>query len=221
LVDTFLKLEIDANQFKAKKEAAEADEEPAPTKGLKYATFGNGCFWCTEAVFEELHGVKRVVSGYSGGHVANPTYEQVCSKRTGHAEVIHLSYDPKQTSYAKLLEVFWRTHDPTTLNRQGNDKGPQYRSVVFYHDEEQKELATHYKKKLNQAKAFGRPVVTEITEFEKFYPAEGYHQNYYKLNPNYGYCRMLIKPKLKKFRRVFADELAKNPKNRAPKSAKK
>lgn len=196
----------------------EADDLTVADKsGLKLATFGNGCFWCTEAVFEELNGVRKVVSGYSGGRIPNPTYKQVCTGRTGHAEVIHLVYDPEVISYAKLLEVFWRTHDPTTLNRQGPDRGTQYRSAVFYHDDEQKELAEHFKAKLNEAKAFGKPVVTEVTKFKKFYPAEKYHQDYYRLNPNQGYCRMQIKPKLSKFRRVFADELARNPKNRNPK----
>ena len=219
LATTFSELEAQAATIAAAAKSAEAAEDEATESlaqesGLKLATFGNGCFWCTEAVFEELHGVRKVVSGYSGGKVRNPTYKQVCTGRTGHAEVIHLAYDPKLISYAKLLEVFWRTHDPTTLNRQGPDRGTQYRSAVFYHDEEQKELATHYKKKLNQAKAFGKPVVTEVTKFKKFYPAENYHQNYYKLNPNQGYCRMLIKPKLSKFRKVFGDDLARNPKNR-------
>lgn len=185
-----------------------------PERGMKLATFGNGCFWCTEAVFEELHGVRRVVSGYSGGRVDNPTYKQVCTGRTGHAEVIHLEYDPKVISFAKLLEVFWRTHDPTTLNRQGNDVGTQYRSAVFYHDEEQMRLAKLYKSKLNRTKAFRKPVVTEITKFKKFYPAERYHQDYFTLNGRAPYCQMMIKPKLSKFRRVFADELAKNPKNK-------
>lgn len=182
-------------------------------KQWKQATFGNGCFWCTEAVFEELQGVRKVASGYSGGRTRNPTYKQVCSGFTGHAEVIHLEYDPSVISYAKLLEVFWRTHDPTTLNQQGADIGTQYRSAVFFHDEEQQQLAMLYKKKLNDAKAFGRPVVTEVVKFTTFYPAEKYHQDYYALNGKAPYCRAAIEPKLSKFRHVFADELARNPKN--------
>lgn len=169
------------------------------------ATFGNGCFWCTEAVFQRVKGVLRVTSGYMGGHVPNPTYEMVLTKKTGHAEVLHIAYDPKVVSYEKLLEIFWATHDPTTLNRQGNDVGPQYRSAVFYHTPEQKELAEKYKKRLDESKAFRSPIVTEITKASTFYPAEDYHQNYYnrnkRLNP---YCRQ-IDYKLKKFRQAFAD----------------
>lgn len=177
---------------------------------LERATFGNGCFWCTEAVFEELDGVKRVASGYSGGLLANPTYKQVCTGRTGHAEVIHLEFDPSIISYAKLLEVFWRTHDPTTKNRQGPDVGPQYRSAVFYHNDEQKELAQKFKAELNKAHAFRKPIVTEIAKFEKFYAAEKYHQDYFKMNGRDPYCQRIIRPKMSKFRRVFADELARN-----------
>lgn len=218
----FSELETQAAAIAAAARSAQSAEDvqdadsKALASGLKLATFGNGCFWCTEAVFEELHGVRKVVSGYSGGRIRNPTYKQVCTGRTGHAEVIHLAYDPKVISYAKLLEVFWRTHDPTTLNQQGPDRGTQYRSAVFYHDDDQRRLAAHYKNSLNEAKAFGRPIVTEITKFKKFYPAERYHQDYYKLNQNKGYCQMMIKPKLSKFRRVFSDDLAKNPKNRKP-----
>ena len=191
-----------------------ADDEGDSTTGWKKATFGNGCFWCTEAVFEELHGVRKVVSGYTGGNVPNPTYQQVCTGLTGHAEAIQMEYDPSRISYAKLLEVFWRTHDPTTLNRQGPDKGTQYRSAVFFHDKDQQELAKRFKAKLNEARAFGKPVVTEVTKAAKFYPAERYHQDYFTLNGRAPYCRQMIAPKLSKFRRVFADELAKNKKNR-------
>ena len=188
-----------------------ADKDKKQDK-LATATFGNGCFWCTEAVFEELHGVSKVISGYSGGKVPNPTYLQVSSKLTGHAEVIQLKYDPELISYAKLLEVFWRTHDPTTPNRQGYDVGPQYRSAIFYHNDEQRELAEKFKRKLNQAHAFGKPIVTEITKFTAFYPAEKYHQNYYALNSRAGYCQRIIRPKMSKFRKVFKDELKKNNK---------
>ena len=169
------------------------------------ATFGNGCFWCTEAVFQRVEGVLRVTSGYMGGHVPNPTYEMVLTKKTGHAEVLHIAYDPRVVSYEKLLEIFWKTHDPTTLNRQGNDVGPQYRSAVFFHTQEQKELAEKYKRLLDDSKAFRKPIVTEITQAGTFYPAEDYHQNYYNRNKHLNpYCRQ-IEYKLKKFREVFAD----------------
>jgi peptide-methionine (S)-S-oxide reductase len=174
------------------------------------ATFGAGCFWCTEAIFQELKGVLKVTSGYSGGHVANPTYEQVCSKTTGHAEVTQIVYNPEQITFDELLEVFWQTHDPTTLNRQGADEGPQYRSAVFYHSTEQKEKAEHYKKDLNASGAFSAPIVTEISPFKNFYPAEDYHQNFYANNPNYGYCSYVIRPKLDKFQKVFKDKLRRN-----------
>lgn len=174
---------------------------------MAVATFGGGCFWCTEAVFQRVKGVQQVTSGFMGGHVANPTYQMVLTKKTGHAEVIHITYDPSVVKYEKLLEIFWKTHDPTTLNRQGVDSGPQYRSVVFYHTQEQKELATKYKKLLDESKAFPKPIVTEITEADTFYPAEDYHQNYYNLNKNNNkYCNQ-IKLKLSKFRKVFPDEL--------------
>jgi peptide-methionine (S)-S-oxide reductase len=174
---------------------------------LDTATLGSGCFWCTEAMFQDLKGVKSVVSGYSGGHVDNPTYQQVITGRTGHAEVTQIIYDPAIISFDELLEVFWQTHDPTTLNRQGNDVGPQYRSAVFYHNDKQKELAEKYKKALDQSGAFDKPIVTEITAFEKFYAAENYHQNYYKLNGQQPYCVYVIKPKVDKLKKVFADKL--------------
>lgn len=174
---------------------------------LAKATFGGGCFWCTEAMFRELHGVKGVASGYSGGKTEDPTYREVCSGLTGHAEVIQIAYDPEEVSFATLLEVHWKTHDPTTLNRQGADTGTQYRSAVFYHDEEQRETAEELKKKLDESGAFSDPIVTEITKFKKFYPAEEEHQDYFKLNPGNGYCQMVIRPKMEKFRKVFADKL--------------
>lgn len=173
---------------------------------MKNATFGGGCFWCTEAVFQRLKGVEKVVSGYSGGHVANPTYEQVTGKKTGHAEVIQITYDPNLVEYKDLLEVFWKTHDPTTLNQQGADKGPQYRSVVFYHDEEQKEIAEKYKKKIDESKYFSRPIVTEISPLTNFYGAEDYHQNYFNLNGRNPYCQAVVASKVAKFKEIFADK---------------
>lgn len=185
--------------------------KPAETKtddaNLEKATFGGGCFWCTEAVFQRLKGVKSVVSGYSGGKNKNPTYEQVCSGRTGHAEVIQITYDPKLVTYPELLEVFWKTHDPTTLNRQGADRGTQYRSVVFYHNEKQKKLATEYKEKLDESGAFKSAIVTEISPLTEFYRGEDYHQNYYNDNPANPYCSTVIKYKVDKFREVFKDKL--------------
>lgn len=176
---------------------------------LQVATFGSGCFWCTEAVFQQVDGVTRVESGYSGGQVKNPTYREVCTGRTGHAEVIQLTYEPSRVSFEELLEIFWGTHDPTTLNRQGADEGPQYRSVIFYHTPEQKELSEVYKKKLDQSGAFNQPIVTEISPFTVFYKAEDYHQNYYNLNGSAPYCSFVIKPKLEKFKKVFSEKLKK------------
>ncbi|MEX0711062.1 MAG: peptide-methionine (S)-S-oxide reductase MsrA [Pirellulales bacterium] len=174
---------------------------------LEKATFGCGCFWCTEAVFQRLKGVHSVASGYSGGGLPNPTYGDVCSGTTGHAEVIQVSFDPNVISYAELLEVFWKTHDPTTLNRQGNDVGTQYRSVVFYHSDEQREQAEHIKRKLDESGAWGAPIVTEIAPLAAFYPAESYHQNYYNDNPRQPYCSVVIGPKLDKVKKVFQDKL--------------
>lgn len=174
---------------------------------METATFGSGCFWCTEAVFQRLKGVESVVSGYAGGFVENPTYEEVCSGNTGHAEAIQIKYDPSQITYDEILEVFWKTHDPTTLNQQGNDYGTQYRSAVFYHTDEQHKLAEEYKKKLEAAKIWDRPIVTEITAFTNFYPAEKYHQNFYNNNPNQPYCSYIIRPKMKKLEEVFRDKL--------------
>lgn len=179
-------------------------------KNLAVATFANGCFWCTEAIFEELDGVVSAVSGYSGGETPNPTYKEVCTGNTGHAECLQITYDSTKISFDELLEVFWKTHDPTTLNRQGADEGTQYRSAVFYHTAEQKSKAEAYKAELNASGAFDRPIVTEITPFTVFYPAEDYHQQYYELNGNKNpYCRVVIQPKLEKFRKVFKDKLKK------------
>ncbi|MDX1699960.1 MAG: peptide-methionine (S)-S-oxide reductase MsrA [Melioribacteraceae bacterium] len=171
------------------------------------ATFGSGCFWCTEAIFEKLKGVESVVSGYSGGTTINPTYNEVTTGRTGHAEVTQIKFDPDIISFKELLEVFWKTHDPTTLNRQGNDIGTQYRSVIFYHDEDQRKLAEEYKIKLEEAKIFDDPIVTEITAFDKFYIAENYHQDYYEQNKSQPYCSFVITPKVEKFKKVFKDRL--------------
>ena len=178
-------------------------------KNLDTATFGTGCFWCTEAIFERVKGVESVVSGYSGGTVENPSYAQVCTGTTGHAECTQITYDPSVISYDELLEIFWKTHDPTTLNRQGNDVGTQYRSVIFYHNEAQKEKAEYYKKKLTEEKIWDKPIVTEITKFEKFYPAEDYHQEYYDNNQNQGYCAYVITPKVEKFEKIFKNKLKK------------
>jgi peptide-methionine (S)-S-oxide reductase len=179
------------------------------TKTTDTATFGSGCFWCVEAVFQDLEGVQSVTSGYSGGKIANPTYREVCSGLTGHAEVIQIVYNPQIISFDELLEVFWQTHDPTTLNQQGADHGTQYRSAVFYHSAEQKQLAEKYKKELDASGAFSNPIVTEITPFSVFYKAEDYHQSYYNENGNEPYCRIVIQPKVEKFKKVFKDKLKK------------
>ncbi len=179
---------------------------------LEVATFGAGCFWCVEAVFQRLQGVEKVESGYEGGTVDNPTYKQVCTGTTGHAEVCRIHYDPDKVTFDELLGVFWKTHDPTTLNRQGNDVGTQYRSVVFYHNDEQKKTAEKYKKLLNDERAFGGPVVTEISATQKFYVAEEYHQNYFNLNPRQGYCRFVVGPKVAKFKKIFKDKVKKEEK---------
>lgn len=179
---------------------------PAGTK-TDTATFGTGCFWCTEAVFQELKGVLKVTSGYSGGTVKNPSYEDVCSGTTGHAECLQIIYDPKIISFDELLEVFWEAHDPTTLNRQGNDVGTQYRSVIFYHSAEQKHKAEEYKIKLDKSGAYDNPIVTEITGFGHFYAAEDYHQDYYRLHGNQPYCSFVIRPKVEKFEKVFKNKL--------------
>lgn len=172
---------------------------------MEVATLGAGCFWCVEAIFQDLKGVSKVVSGYSGGHVKNPAYREVCNGTTGHAEVIQVSFDPAIISYDQILEVFWNTHDPTTLNRQGNDVGTQYRSAIFYHSEDQKKSAEA--SKINAAKDFSAPIVTEIVPFEVFYSAEDYHQNYYNENGNQPYCSIVISPKVDKFRKKYAEKL--------------
>ncbi len=184
-----------------------AADPAAPVGETELATFGSGCFWCTEAVFQQMKGVRKVESGYSGGAVPFPTYEQVCDGRTGHAEVVQVTFDPKAISYPELLEVFWRSHDPTTKDRQGNDSGTQYRSVVFAHTDRQKKLAEKYKSLIDAAGVFPRPVVTEVVPFAAFYPAETEHQDFYARNPRRGYCRAIVAPKVEKLRDVFRDKL--------------
>ena len=178
------------------------------------ATFGAGCFWCVEAVFRELQGVEKIASGYTGGTVPNPTYEQVCTGRTGHAEAIQITFDPAVISYEELLEVFWKTHDPTTLNRQGNDAGTQYRSAIFYHSDAQRQAAEKSKAALGASGYYKSPIVTEIAAATEFYPAEAYHQDYYMNNPAQPYCRVVIAPKVEKFRQQFAPKLNKQPAGR-------
>ena len=171
------------------------------------ATFGGGCFWCTEAIFERVKGVVSAESGYSGGNTANPDYKQVTSGLTGHAEVVKITYDPGQVSYAELLEIFFKTHDPTTLNRQGADVGTQYRSIVLYHSEEQRIMAEKVVLALGEEHIWSDPIVTTIEPFETFYSAEAYHQEYYENNPNMGYCRVVINPKVEKFEKLFKEKL--------------
>ncbi|HLN54092.1 MAG TPA: peptide-methionine (S)-S-oxide reductase MsrA [Lentimicrobium sp.] len=195
---------FNASLFSQKKEPG---KNMNAKNNLETATFGSGCFWCTEAVFQQLKGVVKVTPGYSGGNRPNPTYEQVSSGATGHAEVSQIEYDPSIITFDELLEVFWKSHDPTTLNRQGADVGTQYRSAIFYHNQKQKEIAEQYKKKLNEAHAFDKPVITEITPFKAFYPAEDYHVNYYNNNKNAPYCTYVIAPKIDKIRSVFKDKL--------------
>ena len=174
---------------------------------IQKITFGNGCFWCTEAIFESVKGIKRVTSGYMGGQTKNPTYKEVCTGKTGHAEVIDLEYDADELSFEELLLIFFKTHNPTTLNRQGNDIGTQYRSAIFYHNASQKAKAAYYIEKLNKVKAYKNKIVTEITPFTVFYKAENYHQDFYNKNPNQQYCKYVIQPELEKFRKVFKDKL--------------
>jgi len=178
-------------------------------QNLEVATLGGGCFWCLEAIYDELEGVVEVVSGYSGGHLPNPTYEQVCSKQTGHAEVVQVTFDPGVISYREVLEIFFAIHDPTTPNRQGNDVGPQYRSVIFYHSPEQKAQAQEVMQNLNQAGLWQNPIVTELVAFEKFYPAEDYHQKYFRRNPYQPYCALVVGPKVAKFRKQYLNRLKK------------
>jgi peptide-methionine (S)-S-oxide reductase len=177
------------------------------TTNLETATLGAGCFWCVEAVFDDLKGVTDVVSGYSGGHTTNPTYREVCSETTGHAEVTQITFDPNEISFADVLRVFFAVHDPTTLNRQGNDVGSSYRSAIFYHSDEQKQTAEEIIKEVTEAQIYDKPIVTEVTAFDKFYPAENYHQEYFANNPNQPYCAAVVAPKVAKFRKQFVDRL--------------
>lgn len=199
-----------AQKDNTKKIKKETKTMTTATANLDTATFGTGCFWCTEAIFQQLTGVEKVTSGYSGGQVKNPTYREVCSGTTGHAECLNIVYDTTKITFDELLEVFWQVHDPTTLNRQGADVGTQYRSVVFYHDEQQKSKVEKYKAALDKSGAWDKPVVTTLEKFELFYPAEDYHQNYYINNTEEGYCQFVIRPKLEKFEKVFKNKLKKN-----------
>lgn len=183
------------------------EEVMIDTNKYEVATFGSGCFWCTEAVFQRLKGVEKIESGYSGGTVPDPSYEAVCTGKTGHAECTNIYYDPNIISFSELLEVFFKTHDPTSLNKQGADIGTQYRSVIFYHTDEQRRIAEEIKRKLDEEKIWDDPIVTEISPFKKFYKAENYHQNYYNNNTNQGYCAFVITPKIEKFEKVFKNKL--------------
>ncbi len=177
--------------------------------GKQIATLAGGCFWCLEAVYDELKGVEDVVSGYAGGHVPHPSYERVCTGETGHAEVVQIKFDPQIISFNEILKIFFTIHDPTTLNRQGADVGTQYRSAIFYHTPEQKTVAEETIEEITAAKIWDKPIVTEITPFKEFYPAEDYHQEYFKRNPYQGYCQMVVAPKVAKFRQKFEDKLKK------------
>jgi len=179
----------------------------AMSKELEKATVGGGCFWCTEAVYLELNGVTEVKPGYSGGHIKNPSYKEVCAETTGHAEVVQITFDPEVVSFSQILEVLFITHDPTTLNRQGNDVGTQYRSAIFYHSEKQNETAKKVIQLFEDEKVYNRPIVTEVTDFDTFYVAEDYHINYYARNKGQGYCQFVIAPKMEKFRKVFKEQL--------------
>jgi peptide-methionine (S)-S-oxide reductase len=183
------------------------DEKAKGDERTALATFGGGCFWCTEAVFEQFDGVEKVVSGFAGGFLPDPTYKDICSGLTGHAEVVQVTYDPTKVSYPRLLEAFWQSHDPTTLNRQGNDVGPQYRSIILYHDQEQKKIAEDSIRKLDKAKIFRSPIVTEVAPLTTFYLADQNHQNFYQANKGMRYCQAVIEPKLKKIRKLFAEEI--------------
>lgn len=193
------------NEIKNKKNMSEVQN-----KNLTTATFASGCFWCTEAIFERVKGVYSIESGYTGGTIENPSYQQVSNGNTNHAEAIQLMFDSTEITYDELLEIFWKTHDPTTLNKQGADTGTQYRSAVFYHNEEQKRKAEFYKNELNKAGLWKDPIVTEIVPFKKFYKAEDYHQDYYENNPNQGYCAYVITPKVEKFEKIFKSKLKKD-----------
>lgn len=192
---------------KSNSQTIEEEKKNMKKENLEIATLGGGCFWCLEAVYQKIEGVEAVVSGYAGGHKENPSYKEVCAETTGHAEVVQVHFDPKVISYEEILDIFWRTHNPTTLNRQGNDVGTQYRSAIFYHSENQKKLAENSKTTTEQAGYWEGKFVTEITPFSKFYEAEDYHQNYYANNPSQGYCTYVIAPKLEKVEKDFKERL--------------
>lgn len=207
---SFLAMQLTACTKEPKRISFEhTKEKKTMNNTTETAIFGAGCFWCVEAVFQQLNGVISVQSGYIGGTKDNPTYKEVCTGETGHAEVCKIVFDPSKITFTELLEVFWTVHDPTTLNRQGADVGTQYRSAIFYTNEIQKELAEKYKQELDKSGAFEKPIVTEIVKASEFYPAEDYHNNYYNDNPNQGYCSMVIRPKVEKFKKVFGDRLKK------------
>lgn len=191
------------------KEPSVKKTPPPSGSASKLATFGGGCFWCVEAVFQRVEGVESVESGYSGGSTESPTYEQVCTGKTGHAEAIQVRYDSKKVAYETLLEIFFKTHDPTTLNQQGADRGTQYRSVIFFHDAEQQKIAEEVKASLTKEHVYDRPIVTQIVPFERFFKAEDYHQNYFEENPENRYCSAVIPPKLEKLEKLFKDRLKK------------
>jgi len=197
------------NQTKETKKNSPQKVKKNMNANLEVATFGGGCYWCIEAIFQRLEGVEKVESGFSGGQVKNPTYREVCTGATGHAEVIQITFDTTEISFEEILKVFFTMHDPTTLNQQGNDIGTQYRSAIFYHNEAQKKVSEEIIAALNQAKAYPSPIVTEVTPFDVFYKAEDYHQNYYNDNSGEGYCRYVIQPKIEKFEKVFKDRLKK------------
>lgn len=207
MILVLVSLAISGCNAEEKKDKQIMEKKIMDTGSLDTATFGAGCFWCVEAVFQQVKGVVSVTSGYSGGDISNPSYDDVCSGETGHAEVCEVIFDTTVISFEELLKVFWMTHDPTTMNRQGNDNGTQYRSVIFYHNEKQKELSEKYKKALDESGAFPRRIVTEISPFTKFYVAENYHQDYYNNNKSQPYCGYVITPKLDKFKKAFGDLL--------------
>lgn len=194
------------NKVSNKTNMTQTNNQPTP-EGMEVATLGAGCFWCVEAVFQRLKGVTKVESGYTGGKTKNPTYREICTGATGHAEVAQVTFDPKVISFKDILEVFWRTHDPTTLNRQGNDVGTQYRSAIFYHNDEQRKIAEQSRKEAGEAGIWTNKIVTEITPLGTYYPAEDYHQNYYNNNRKQGYCVYVIDPKVEKLKKNFADKL--------------
>lgn len=208
---------IGCNQAKNNKEISSASNENISSNqdknmtnsNLEVATFGGGCYWCMEAIFQRLDGVVKVESGFSGGHVKNPSYKEVCTGTTGHAEVIQITFDSTKVPFAEILKVFFTMHDPTTLNRQGNDIGTQYRSAIFYHNETQRKLSEEIIAELNKAKVYPTPIVTEVTKFDAFYKAENYHQDYYNQNSGEGYCKYVIQPKIEKFEKIFKDRLKK------------